>query len=43
MIHSFQSWYEVEEWIKQTSEGIRKSDEQTSYSQEIVDAVKKRL
>lgn len=41
MIHSFQSWYEVEEWIKQTALGIRKADEQTSYSQEIIDAVKK--
>ncbi|MCF2720451.1 response regulator [Paenibacillus sp. UKAQ_18] len=43
MIHSFQSWYEVEDWIKQTSVGIRKADEQTSYSQEIVDAVKKAI
>ncbi|WP_336758047.1 response regulator transcription factor [Paenibacillus sp. USHLN196] len=41
MIHSFESWYEVEEWIKQTAAGIRKADEQISYSQEIIDAVKK--
>lgn len=41
MIHSFQSWHEVEAWIKQTASGIRKADEQTSYSQEIIDAVKK--
>ncbi|NUU79187.1 response regulator transcription factor [Paenibacillus xylanilyticus] len=41
MIHSFESWYEVEEWIKQTAAGIRKSDEKTAYSQEIIDAVKK--
>ncbi|KOY14877.1 response regulator transcription factor [Paenibacillus xylanivorans] len=41
MIHSFQSWYEVEQWIKQTSESIRKADEQTSYSQEMIDGVKK--
>ncbi|WP_340029350.1 response regulator [Paenibacillus sp. FSL H7-0940] len=41
MIHSFESWYEVEEWIKQTAASIRKADEQTSYSQEIIDAVKK--
>ncbi|MEO2202943.1 response regulator [Paenibacillus pabuli] len=41
MIHSFDSWYEVEEWMKQTAAGIRKADEQTSYSQEIIDAVKK--
>lgn len=41
MIHSFQSWYEVEKWIKQTSESIRKADEQTSYSQEMIDGVKK--
>lgn len=41
MIHSFQSWYEVECWIKQTSLSIRKADEQTTYSHEIVDAVKK--
>ncbi|KAF6560167.1 response regulator [Paenibacillus sp. EKM202P] len=43
MIHSFLSWYEVEAWIKQTSVDIRKADEQTSYSQEIVDAVKKSI
>ncbi|WP_339852176.1 response regulator [Paenibacillus sp. FSL W7-1088] len=41
MIHSFQSWYEVEQWIKQTAESIRKADEQTSYSQEMIDGVKK--
>ncbi|MGC5772027.1 response regulator transcription factor [Paenibacillus pabuli] len=41
MIHSFQSWYEVEQWIKQTSESIRKADEQVSYSQEMIDGVKK--
>ncbi|MDK8191029.1 response regulator [Paenibacillus sp. UMB7766-LJ446] len=41
MIHSFQSWYEVEQWTKQTSESIRKADEQTSYSQEMIDGVKK--
>ncbi|WP_342440240.1 response regulator [Paenibacillus sp. FSL L8-0436] len=41
MIHSFESWFEVEEWIKQTAAGIRKTDEQTSYSPEIIDAVKK--
>ncbi|WP_440108670.1 response regulator transcription factor [Paenibacillus sp. QZ-Y1] len=41
MIHSFESWYKVEEWIKQTAAGIRKVDEQISYSQEIIDAVKK--
>ncbi|WP_145325471.1 response regulator transcription factor [Paenibacillus xylanexedens] len=41
MIHSFESWYEVEEWIKQTAASIRKADEQISYSQEIIDAVKK--
>ncbi|MGN7413091.1 response regulator transcription factor [Paenibacillus sp. SAF-068] len=41
MIHSFESWYEVEEWIKQTAASIRKADEQTSYSPEIIDAVKK--
>ncbi|MCF7754278.1 response regulator [Paenibacillus xylanexedens] len=41
MIHSFESWYEVEEWIKQIAASIRKADEQTSYSQEIIDAVKK--
>jgi len=41
MIHSFESWYEVEAWIKQTAASIQKADEQTSYSQEIIDAVKK--
>ncbi|CAM3121529.1 response regulator [Paenibacillus sp. FSL F4-0087] len=41
MIHSFQSWYEVEQWIKLTSESIRKADEQVSYSQEMIDGVKK--
>jgi two-component system response regulator YesN len=41
MIHSFQSWYDVEQWIKLTSESIRKADEQVSYSQEMIDGVKK--
>ncbi|MEW4427894.1 response regulator [Paenibacillus illinoisensis] len=41
MIHGFDSWYEVERWIKQTAVVIRKADEQTSYSQEIIHAVKK--
>lgn len=41
MIHAFDSWYEVEEWIKQTAGVIRKADEQTSYSEEIIHAVKK--
>ncbi|MCK6073278.1 response regulator transcription factor [Paenibacillus silvae] len=41
MIHSFDSWYEVETWIKQTAASIRQADKQHGYSPEIMGAVKK--
>jgi len=41
MIHSFNSWYEVKQWMDEIRRIIRKSAEFTSYSQEIVDCVKK--
>lgn len=40
MIHSFHSWHEVQDWIKQTAANIRKADQQQAYSPEIIEAVK---
>lgn len=41
MIHSFNTWYQVTQWMDEIRRIIRKSAEFTSYSQEIVDCVKK--
>jgi two-component system response regulator YesN len=41
MIHSFHSWFQVEQWICKIGRIIQESAEHTSYSQEIVDCMTK--
>ncbi|NOU72910.1 response regulator [Paenibacillus sp. LMG 31458] len=41
MVHSFHSWFQVEQWISHIRKMIRASVEQTSYSQEIMNCMTK--